>query len=74
MISGAGISTSDYARFPWKNVRRSVYPMNPEADSGPLPCLQPPLMGGKTQTASPSLKALASRSSGPMAVSLTMVM
>ena len=27
MISGPGICTSDYGLFPWKNVRRPVYPL-----------------------------------------------
>lgn len=34
MVSGPGITTSDYAQFPWKNVRRPVYPLDPEADPG----------------------------------------
>ena len=29
MVSGPGICTSDYSLFPWKNVRRPVYPLDP---------------------------------------------
>lgn len=28
MISGPGICTSDYTQFPWKNVRRPIYPFD----------------------------------------------
>ena len=34
MISGPGICTSDYAQFPWKNVRRPVYPFDANTDPG----------------------------------------
>ena len=34
MVSGPGICPSNYARFPWKKVRRPVYPLDPEADPG----------------------------------------
>lgn len=30
MVSGPGICTSDYSQFPWKNVRRPIYPLDPE--------------------------------------------
>lgn len=30
MISGPGICTSDYGLFPWKNVRRPIYPLDQE--------------------------------------------
>lgn len=30
MVSGPGICTSDYGLFPWKNVRRPIYPFDPE--------------------------------------------
>ncbi len=30
MISGPGICSSDYELFPWKNVRRPIYPLDPE--------------------------------------------
>ena len=28
MVSGPGICTSDYSQFPWKNVRRPIYPFD----------------------------------------------
>ena len=34
MISGPGICTSDYSQFPWKNVRRPIYPLDLEVDPG----------------------------------------
>ncbi len=33
MISGPGICTSDYGLFPWKNVRRPIYPLDQETPS-----------------------------------------
>lgn len=33
MVSGPGTCTSDYSLFPWKNIRRPVYPLDPEAES-----------------------------------------
>lgn len=33
MVSGPGTCTSDYSLFPWKNVRRPVYPLDPDAES-----------------------------------------
>ena len=29
-----GICTSDYSLFPWKNVRRPVYPLDQDVDPG----------------------------------------
>jgi microcystin degradation protein MlrC len=34
MISGPGICSSDYELFPWKNVRRPLYPFDRELDPG----------------------------------------
>jgi len=34
MVSGPGICTSDYGLFPWKNVRRPIYPLDAEVDPG----------------------------------------
>jgi microcystin degradation protein MlrC len=34
MVSGPGICTSDYSQFPWKNVRRPVYPLDQGVDPG----------------------------------------
>jgi len=34
MVSGPGICTSDYGLFPWKNVRRPIYPLDAETDPG----------------------------------------
>jgi microcystin degradation protein MlrC len=34
MVSGPGICTSDYSLFPWKNVRRPIYPLDPDCDPG----------------------------------------
>ena len=34
MVSGPGICTSDYGLFPWKNVRRPIYPLDVETDPG----------------------------------------
>jgi microcystin degradation protein MlrC len=34
MVSGPGICTSDYSLFPWKNVRRPIYPFDPDVDPG----------------------------------------
>lgn len=34
MVSGPGICTSDYTQFPWKNVRRPVYPLDRDVDPG----------------------------------------
>lgn len=33
MVSGPGTCTSDYSLFPWKNVRRPVYPLDPDTNS-----------------------------------------
>jgi microcystin degradation protein MlrC len=33
MVSGPGICSSDYSQFPWKNVRRPIYPL--DRDVGP---------------------------------------
>jgi microcystin degradation protein MlrC len=33
MVSGPGTCTSDYSLFPWKNLRRPVYPLDPDAKS-----------------------------------------
>ena len=30
MVSGPGITTSDYGLYPWKRVRRPIYPLNPD--------------------------------------------
>lgn len=30
MVSGPGICTSDYGLFPWKNLRRPIYPFDPD--------------------------------------------
>ena len=30
MVSGPGITTSDYDRFPWQRVRRPIYPFDPD--------------------------------------------
>ena len=32
MVSGPGICTSDYSLFPWQNVRRPIYPLDPDCD------------------------------------------
>jgi microcystin degradation protein MlrC len=32
MVSGPGICTSDYSQFPWKNVRRPIYPLDKDID------------------------------------------
>ena len=32
MVSGPGITTSDYGLLPWKNVRRPVYPLDPDTE------------------------------------------
>jgi len=34
MVSGPGICTSDYSQFPWKNVRRPIYPLDRDVDPG----------------------------------------
>ncbi|PPR60929.1 MAG: hypothetical protein CFH10_01336 [Alphaproteobacteria bacterium MarineAlpha4_Bin2] len=33
MVSGPGTCTSDYSLFPWKRVRRPLFPLDPEAKS-----------------------------------------
>ena len=33
MVSGPGITTSDYGQYPWKRVRRPIYPLDLEAES-----------------------------------------
>ena len=30
MVSGPGITTSDYGQYPWERVRRPIYPLDPE--------------------------------------------
>jgi len=30
MVSGPGITTSDYGQYPWDRVRRPIYPLDPE--------------------------------------------
>ncbi len=39
MVSGPGICSSDYSLFPWKNVRRPIFPLDPETtvDLPPMP-------------------------------------
>jgi microcystin degradation protein MlrC len=39
MVSGPGICSSDYGLFPWKNLRRPIFPLDPEttADLPPMP-------------------------------------
>ncbi len=32
MVSGPGICTSDYSQFPWKNIRRPIYPFDKNID------------------------------------------
>jgi microcystin degradation protein MlrC len=32
MVSGPGICTSDYSQFPWKNVRRPIYPFDTDIE------------------------------------------
>ncbi|MBM3517761.1 MAG: M81 family metallopeptidase [Alphaproteobacteria bacterium] len=38
MVSGPGITTSDYSQYPWKRVRRPIYPLDPDTPSN-LPAL-----------------------------------
>lgn len=33
MVSGPGTCTSDYSLFPWKNLRRPIYPLDPDTES-----------------------------------------
>lgn len=33
MVSGPGVCTSDYSRFPWREVRRPVYPLDPGVEA-----------------------------------------
>ena len=33
MVAGPGITTSDYGLLPWKNVRRPIYPLDPDTQS-----------------------------------------
>ncbi|MEX2616557.1 MAG: M81 family metallopeptidase [Alphaproteobacteria bacterium] len=33
MVSGPGACTSDYSLFPWKNLRRPIYPLDPGTES-----------------------------------------
>ena len=33
MVSGPGITTSDYGQYPWKHVRRPIYPLDLETPS-----------------------------------------
>ena len=39
MVSGPGICSSDYSLFPWRNLRRPIFPLDPEttADLPPAP-------------------------------------
>ena len=34
MVSGPGITTSDYSLYPWKNLPRPIYPLDPDTPSG----------------------------------------
>src|SRR5688572_12198818 len=34
MVAGPGICTSDYSRFPWKAVRRPIFPLDPDVTAG----------------------------------------
>jgi len=31
MVSGPGITSSDYSIYPWKRVRRPIYPLDADA-------------------------------------------
>ena len=33
MVSGPGITTSDYSHYPWKQVRRPIYPLDPDTEA-----------------------------------------
>ena len=33
MVSGPGITTSDYSLYPWKQVRRPIYPLDPDTEA-----------------------------------------
>jgi microcystin degradation protein MlrC len=33
MVSGPGITTSDYSLFPWKHVRRPIYPLDMDIEA-----------------------------------------
>jgi len=33
MVSGPGTCTSDYSLFPWKKLRRPIYPIDPDTES-----------------------------------------
>jgi len=33
LVSGPGCCSSDYSLFPWKNIRRPLYPLDPDAES-----------------------------------------
>ncbi len=33
MVSGPGTCTSDYSLFPWRNIRRPIYPLDPDTPS-----------------------------------------
>jgi endonuclease/exonuclease/phosphatase family metal-dependent hydrolase len=33
MVSGPGITTSDYSLFPWKQVRRPIYPLDVDTEA-----------------------------------------
>ncbi len=35
MVSGPGITTSDYSLHPWKQVRRPIYPLDPDTELPP---------------------------------------
>ncbi|MCZ6744754.1 MAG: M81 family metallopeptidase [Alphaproteobacteria bacterium] len=39
MVSGRGICSSDYSLFPWRNLRRPIFPLDPETtvDLPPMP-------------------------------------
>jgi microcystin degradation protein MlrC len=33
LVSGPGCCSSDYSLFPWKNLRRPIYPLDPDVES-----------------------------------------
>jgi microcystin degradation protein MlrC len=35
MVSGLGITTSDYSQFPWEKLNRPIYPLDPETEWSP---------------------------------------
>jgi microcystin degradation protein MlrC len=40
MVSGPGITTSDYGQYPWDRVRRPIYPLDPETQPNFPPAWQ----------------------------------